>query len=566
MELRRYLAILWKWLWLLVLGTVVAGSVAFVISRRQTPMYATAANVYVSQSTSILGSATANIVSSQELASAYTQLVGSANVIARVESELGISLAETDTSISASSSRGSQIITLTVRSPDPELAATVANKTAEVFAEEVRGQELGDALAFEQELKDSLAQVQSGITEKQREVLRLSGRPADLSEDQRLQLLTAAQLELDSLRDYGRNVQLRLFDLRSQINRGLTNIRTLNPAGVPAEPYSPKVLRDTLLGALLGLILMAGVAVLREYLDDTLKSPEDVAAAVPEVSTLGAVGRFAMPSRKTRKRDTLAAQVPAARQPHSAVAEAYRMLRTNLEFAQSGGARPKTMLVTSSSPREGKSTTAANLASVLAQTGKRVILVDADLRRPTLHEIFGMPNNSGLSTLFVMDSASVGGLLRQADVEGLRILTSGPLPPNPAELLASRRMGEVLDLLTQEADIVIVDSPPLLGVTDASIIAARLDGTVLVVDSSRTRAGALQHAVQLLQRGNATVWGVILNKLSIHEGSQYYFYASYRAYAGEPSKGRGKGRGGGTGAANGRNGTSELPGVATRRE
>jgi capsular exopolysaccharide synthesis family protein len=568
-ELRRYLAIVWKWLWLLVLGTVVAGSVAYVISRRQTPMYETAANIYVSQSSAASGSPTVNILGSQELAIAYTQLVGSADVIAHVENNLGISLVESETSIAANSSRGSQIITILVRSPDPALAATVANETAKVFAEVVRGQEMGDALAFEQELKDSLAQVQEGIAERQREVLRLSGRPADLSEEQRLQALSAAQFELDSLRDYGRNVQLRLFDLRSQINRGLTNIRTLNPAPVPAEPFSPQVLRDTLLGALLGLMVMSGVVVLREYLDDTLKSPEAVSSAVPEVGTLGAVSRFAAPSRKEKK-DKTAARLPVVRQPRSAVAEAYRMVRTNLEFAQSSGARPRTMLVTSSSPREGKSTTASNLAAVLAQTGKRVILVDADLRRPTLHEIFGMPNNSGLSTLFVMEGNGIGGLLRQTDVEGLRILTSGPPPPNPAELLASRRMGEILDLLTQEAEIVIVDSPPLLGVTDASILAARLDGTVLVVDSSRTRAGALKHSVELLRRGNATIWGVILNKLRVYEGSQYYYYASYRSYADEPTKGRGKNRTptstNGTSSATGLNGTKELPGVMAGRE
>jgi Mrp family chromosome partitioning ATPase len=144
------------------------------------------------------------------------------------------------------------------------------------------------------------------------------------------------------------------------------------------------------------------------------------------------------------------------------------------------------------------------------------------------------------------------------------------VPPNPAELLASRRMGEILDLLTQDAEIVIVDSPPLLGVTDASILAARLDGTVLVVDSSRTRAGALKHSVELLHRGSATIWGVILNKLRVYEGSQYYYYASYRSYADEAAKGRGKDRNGngtnGTSGANGLNGTKELPGVMTGRE
>ncbi|MFN8559228.1 MAG: CpsD/CapB family tyrosine-protein kinase [Dehalococcoidia bacterium] len=218
------------------------------------------------------------------------------------------------------------------------------------------------------------------------------------------------------------------------------------------------------------------------------------------------------------------------------MADAYRIVRTNLEFVRAGRGR-FTVLVTSAKPEEGKSTTSANLAVILAQTGRRVALVDADMRRPSLHKVFGLPNKAGLSSLFLMDDPQPAGLLNQMPYDNLRVLTSGPLPPNPTELLASPRMERVLAALKDEAEIVVFDSPPLLGAADASVLAAQVDGVVLVVDAGRTRSGSVAMAATAVRRAQAPLWGVVLNKLR-SDSDAYYDQSPYygaRQVADDPS-------------------------------
>jgi len=239
--------------------------------------------------------------------------------------------------------------------------------------------------------------------------------------------------------------------------------------------------------------------------------------AAAGLSTLGGVARFHRP------RSPEAALV-ADRHRHP-VAEAYRMLRTNVQFSTLD--KPaQTLLVTSANPGEGKSTTVANLALVMAQAGKRVIAVDSDLRRPTLHRLFGVENATGLTTLLLSPGPEMNGCVKPTAFDNLWVLPSGPQPPNPSELLGSRRLDSVLQSLKQSADIIVMDSPPALAVTDASILAARVDGTLLVVDSGRTRAGSLQRATEALGRAKTNLLGAVLNKLT-HRGHDYYYYHNY---------------------------------------
>jgi len=207
-------------------------------------------------------------------------------------------------------------------------------------------------------------------------------------------------------------------------------------------------------------------------------------------------------------------------QPRSAAAEAYRTLRTSLEFSSLD--RPlRTLVVTSSSPDEGKSTTVANLALALAQAGRRTVVVDADLRRPSLHSLFGLPNVAGLTSM-MLDEAAAQPPYQAGPVAGLRVLTSGPLPPNPAELLASRRLDDVLARLTQDADIVLFDAPPLTAVSDAAVLAARVDGVILVVQAEKTRREAVQRAKKTLERVNAHLVGAVLTEVKGDKGLTYY--------------------------------------------
>ena len=212
--------------------------------------------------------------------------------------------------------------------------------------------------------------------------------------------------------------------------------------------------------------------------------------------------------------------------PRSPASEAYRTLRTNLEFSSLD--KPiKTMVVTSPGTEEGKSTTLANLAITLAQAEKQVILVDCDLRRPSQHEIFGLSNGVGLTTMMVDDSAMKDPPLLDTGVEALWLLPSGPLPPNPSELVGSRRMEEIIAALSERADIVLYDAPPIIAVTDAAVLASRVDAVLLVIKGGATKRDHAQKAKALLEKVNAHLVGVVLNNVKM-DTSYYRYYAEHK--------------------------------------
>jgi non-specific protein-tyrosine kinase len=208
-------------------------------------------------------------------------------------------------------------------------------------------------------------------------------------------------------------------------------------------------------------------------------------------------------------------------QPRSPISEAYRSLRTSIQFL-SLDRIVQTILVTSAGPGEGKSTTLANLAVTFAEAGREVIVVDCDLRRPSLHQFFGRPNEHGL-TAAMRDEQPLASLLMQTDVPHLRLLPSGPLPPNPSELLGSQRMDRIIESLRSAADVVLFDSPPTLAVTDASVLGAKVDGVLLVVSAGKTKRDHALRAKTMLQKGNAKVLGVVLNNVKF-DGSLYQYY------------------------------------------
>lgn len=209
-------------------------------------------------------------------------------------------------------------------------------------------------------------------------------------------------------------------------------------------------------------------------------------------------------------------------QPKSPIAEAYRSLRTNLQYAKVDG-ELKSILYTSTGPGEGKSTTIANTAIALAQSGRRVILVDCDLRKPVLHKIFRLSRNSGVTNILAEDSHPAE-YIQDTDIENLQILSSGPIPPNPSELLGSKRMKKLLSYVREQADMVLIDSPPAVAVTDASVLASQVDGITLVVDAGTVRPEIAQRAKELLTHANGRILGVILNRAEIDEEHAYYYY------------------------------------------
>jgi capsular exopolysaccharide synthesis family protein len=269
----------------------------------------------------------------------------------------------------------------------------------------------------------------------------------------------------------------------------------------------------------IGFALAAAAAYLLEYLDDTMKNPEDVEKALG-LTTLGAA-----PIMKLEDGNELV----VVTQSQSPISEAYRVLRTNLQFAAVGHPLD-TLMVTSPGPGEGKSITAANLAAALAQGGRRVILVDGDLHRPRQHRVFGLRNNTGVTTALITNlSGNLDDILQETGVPGLRVLTSGPLPPNAAELLGSTRMRELLADLHTRADIVVVDSPPVTALSDAAVLATQTDGVLLVLDAGKTRRELAKRATEALERVHARVIGVLLNRMPAR-GAGYYYYYRYDDY------------------------------------
>jgi capsular exopolysaccharide synthesis family protein len=209
-------------------------------------------------------------------------------------------------------------------------------------------------------------------------------------------------------------------------------------------------------------------------------------------------------------------------QTKSPIAEAYRTLRTNIQFSKADS-ELKILLFTSSGPGEGKSTTVANTAVTLAYSGKQVIIVDCDLRKPVQHQIFGL-QNIGVTNILA-DGQIISSLIQDTDVKNLRVLPSGPIPPNPSELLGSIKMQQMLNNLKVQADYLIIDSPPVVAVTDACVLASKMDGIILVLDSGVVRPEMAKRAKELLENAKGHILGVILNRIQIEDSyAQYYYY------------------------------------------
>jgi non-specific protein-tyrosine kinase len=267
-----------------------------------------------------------------------------------------------------------------------------------------------------------------------------------------------------------------------------------------------------------------------EYLDDRVKTSEQV-SALSGALTLGMIGQIEGPAANGK--------LVTVRNQQSPLAEAYRMLRVNLDFAAID--RPlRAIAVTSGGPEEGKSTTIANLAVAIAQTGKRVILVDSDLRRPTIHRIFQVANDRGVTTALLNpgDQGVVDHLI-SSGVGNLQLLPSGPIPPNPAELLGSQRMAELIEALKAQADLVLFDTPPLLVFADAALLARVCDGTLLVARARFTRIGALVRALEQIDQAGARLLGVVLNRVAAPRGDYQNYYYYYGSRADQQPKRRG---------------------------
>lgn len=293
----------------------------------------------------------------------------------------------------------------------------------------------------------------------------------------------------------------------------IENVSIIDEAVTPGGPVSPRVEMNVAVALVVGLMGAVGLSFLLEYLDRTVKD----AAEIQEKLDLPLIGSIPISTE---------GQLFTYNNPRSPATEAFRTLRTNIQYASVD--RPmKKILVTGANPACGKSTLSSNLALTIAQTGASVLLIDGDLRRPTQHKIFGVSSDPGLSSLVVKKSYDLNGVVRLTEHERLSVLPSGQIPPYPAELLGSERMKELVNFLETKYDFLIFDSPPVIAVTDASLISKLVDGTLLVLDHGRVRKEEAAEANEQLRKVGAHVIGLVLNGIPTGKGYYYYHYSEY---------------------------------------
>ena len=313
-----------------------------------------------------------------------------------------------------------------------------------------------------------------------------------------------------------------------------SNIQVLDQAEPPARPHRPNKQLNLLLAAVIGLFLGVGMAFFFEYLDNTVKTPDDV----EEMVGLPSFGM--VPEISQERRNLLAAgksypvELITHGHPKSMLSEAYRNIRTSilLSFSEKP---PKIIVVSSPNPAEGKTTTAINTAIALSQTGGRVILIDADMRKPRIHNIFAKDNGIGLSS-FLSGNIQLESIIRSSKIPNLSYIPSGPIPPNPSELLGSTLFKNMIQSLGNQFDQILLDSPPVLGFADSTILSTLVDGVILVVVGGKTPKENLQRAKEMLFQVDARILGVVINRVDIRRSVYGSYYHRYHYYYGDGKK------------------------------
>ena len=345
--------------------------------------------------------------------------------------------------------------------------------------------------------------------------------------------------EVDATQELYQTLQLKLRQAGIVAGLASANIAVVEAGQLPSEPVDPRPLLDFVLGlgAGLGLGLLSALGL--EALDTTIRTSEEAenTSALPALAAIPQIGPSEFGSdwkRLEAEQRTIQLRLIAYRKPHSQAAESYRSLRTSLLLCANGDP-PKVLAITSSLPSEGKTFTAVNCATVLAQQGASVLLVDADLRQPSLHQAFGIPQDPGLSGILAGACAEPEAVARAETVPNLAVLPSGGPAGYPAEMLASKKMQDLIDRWRCEYDHVVIDTPPVSMFTDAVVLGSRADAVLLVARASATSKQALRHTRDVLQRANVNIAGVVLNGVDLHHQNDYY--RSYGSCAGKKARG-----------------------------
>ncbi|MDQ4068158.1 MAG: polysaccharide biosynthesis tyrosine autokinase [Actinomycetota bacterium] len=509
-ELRDQLSVVRRRKGLIMMVTFAVVGATLLLSFLQTPVYEGRARLLLQGTQSLFDSTQTNRFD-YTLVQTEVQVMQSEPVRALVRERLGRA-----PNVTALPVGQTAVMEVRAESQRPTDAAAITNAYLEAYIDYRRDQAVGNLVKAGQELQRTIDVTQQQIddlTKKINEVGPCSNTNLGACSEREALLRSR-----DTLVNQQAPFRQKLDQL--QVDASLKNggAQIVTRATVPTEPIRPRPVRSGLLALGAGLILAVCLAFLVEHLDDSIKSKEDLERAARDLPVLGLIPTVTVWKNRTE------AKVVSQSEPSSPVAEAYRSLRTSINFL--GLERSMRVIqITSANASEGKTTTTANLAVALARAGERVVILSCDLRRPRIHDFFELPNGVGFTSV-LMGRVPLASALQQVPGEPrLQLLASGPLPPNPSELLSSVRTEQVLKALQSQA-VVLIDCPPVLPVTDASVLSSKVDGTLLVATVGATTGKAFGRAVELLRQVGAPLVGTVLNGVPV-EGAYGYAYQYY---------------------------------------
>jgi len=526
MNIRGYLNPLIKWWWLIIIAAGLAVGTSSYFLKEQPPVYRSRTTLLIGQALNNPNPSGSEFYLGQQLAGLYADIARREPLQNAAKEALELSvLPRYDVGIVANS----QFLEINVYDSNPELAWKVADELARQLIL-LSPSNLGtDEQARRDFIKKQMDGVQSSIIESEQQIVAAREELGKLTSAREI---GRAREQIDALTDKLTTLQTTYANLAATSPNSATNILSIvEPAALPLRPQGPNPMIIVAIAGLFGFALAGGAAYLLEYLDDRIYTPEDVINTV-HFPILGYVAEM----------DQVVNGGPyVLEQPRSVIAEAFRSLRANLEFPKNGHS-VKTILVTSPEPADGKSSVAVNLALIYAQSGKKVVFLDADLRNPTAHSLLGIPNHIGLSEILHGETDVYSNL--RSYKEGLMgVITAGNMTSVPTESLNSNKIGEVLEHVKSVADVVILDGAPMF-VADALLWATRVDGVLLVLRPGHSRKEATRILLEQIQRLGASILGVVLNRIPISNTGGYsryrlyypYYYSRYGEKSAKPSR------------------------------